>query len=279
MSSQTASQTHRGPLTAVRILHPFPSFLVAGLTAVLAALAAGEDRSVLAAWLGITMLCYQFAIGITNDISDAELDREQKPWKPLAAGAVQRRTASILASAFVFAGLVISMPLPLLAWLVGILGLACGLIYNAALKRTMLSWLPYAVAIPLIPVWTYTAADAWDPMLWWVVPLGILLGLSLHFANQLPDIAAESESVRGAAHRVGPRQATRIAFGTFGLAASLAVFVVLPSSPEHAFVMAAAGFATAIAALRAPRVLGRDGLFVAFAAGSALIALVFMAAV
>jgi 4-hydroxybenzoate polyprenyltransferase len=268
-----------GRINALRIVHPFPSFLVAGLTAALAAVAAEDDRWLLAVWLGLAMLSYQFAIGITNDIADADLDRVDKPWKPLPSGAVSRTTASRLAFTFVLGGLVLSFPLPLGAFLVGVLGLACGLGYNVGLKRTPLSWLPYAIAFPLIPMWAFLAAGAWDHLLWWALPLGILLGLSLHLANQLPDILAEQDRVGGAAHHLGPRRTTQLAFAFFGAAASVAVLVVLTQRPTFAFVMAAAGFATALAALRAPRILGRDGLFVAFAAGAALIALLFVAAI
>jgi 4-hydroxybenzoate polyprenyltransferase len=280
MASSSYTTPLRTRLRVLRILHPFPSLLVTALTAALAAYAAdADDRWSLAAWLGVTMLCYQFAIGITNDISDIDLDREHKPWKPLASGAIERRTAAVLAAGFLFVGLLISSPLPVLAWLIGILGVFCGLVYNAALKRTVLSWLPYAIAIPLIPVWAFVAAGEWDAMLWWVFPLGILVGLSLHFANQAPDVDAERATTHGAAHRMGARTAIRLAFALFGLACSLAVIVVLVHRPGMALLMALAAFATAIAALRAPRVLGRDGMFVVLAAGSALLGLLFVVAI
>jgi 4-hydroxybenzoate polyprenyltransferase len=279
MSSASTHRAAHGRFAALHILHPFPSLLVAGLTAALVLFAADEDRLRWAIWLGVVMLCYQFAVGITNDLRDADLDQQHKPWKPIPAGIITPRAGSLLAAAFIFAGLVISMPLPIGAWLVGVAGLACGLIYNAALKRTWLSWLPFAVAIPLIPIWVFLAVGAWDALLWWVFPLGLLLGLALHLSNQVPDIDRESGQVPGLAHLLGRRRATQFAFSSFGLAASLAVIVLLARDSELAFVMAAAGFATALASLRAPRVLGRDGLFVAFAAGSGLLAVIFVAAI
>ena len=67
-------------------------------------------------------------------------------------------------------------------------------------------------------------------MLWWIVPLGALIGLSLHLANTLPDIEADAKfGVRGMAHRLGEQRSKLVAWASFAaalvLAAALAPFV------------------------------------------------------
>ena len=85
-------------LRAVRIIHPFPTLLNVAATAALAFIAA---RGVPGAWQLATtllvMLCAQSAIGVTNDIFDRDLDAHTKPWKPIVAGLVSRRSAIALA--------------------------------------------------------------------------------------------------------------------------------------------------------------------------------------
>jgi 4-hydroxybenzoate polyprenyltransferase len=227
--------------------------------------------------LGLGMLCYQFAIGAVNDIADVEADRIHKPSKPLASGAVRLRTARLVASALVLAGLLVTLPLPFGAWLLGVAGLSCGLAYDLFLKRTMLSWLPLSLAIPLVPAWVFVASDAWDPLLWWAFPLGAVLGLSLHLANQAPDVAAGE--VVGVAGRLGAPRARLLALLLFGAAGATATAILIDTETQLASGIAALSVATlAIAPLAAHR-LGRDGLFGSIAVASALLAMLFLAAV
>src|SRR5690606_8208932 len=138
--------------------------------------------------LGLGMLLFQFAIGLTNDIVDIEDDRVAKPWKPLVRGDHSPRVARRLAAGFAVGGLLLTLTLPPIAWAIGALGLASGLAYDLRLKRTDFSWLPYSIALPLVPIWVHTATEAWRASLWWAVPLGAILGLALHLANQAPDL-------------------------------------------------------------------------------------------
>src|SRR3970040_504096 len=58
-------------LTTLRVVHPFPSFLVAGLTVALVPLANADAGLGLYLSLGIGMLLFQFAIGLVNDLVDS----------------------------------------------------------------------------------------------------------------------------------------------------------------------------------------------------------------
>ena len=64
---------------------------------------------------------------------------------------------------------------------------AAALAYDIGLKRTVWSWLPYAVAFGLLPVvvWLVSPQDGLPPT--WLVLAGALLGVGAHGANVLPD--------------------------------------------------------------------------------------------
>jgi 4-hydroxybenzoate polyprenyltransferase len=229
--------------------------------------------------LGFGMLCFQFAIGLANDVVDAPEDAASKPWKAIPRGLLPRRQAVAAAATFAGTGMLVTSQLPFGAWLVGLAGLACGLLYDLQFKRTALSWLPLAVALPLVPAWVYLALDAWDQVLWWAFPLGALLGLSLHLANQLPDLALEP-GVRGAAHRIGARWAVAASLGLYGAAAVIASAVLFATSTAGlgALVVLGALFTGSLAA-RPVSFFGRAGLFGLLATSSALLGVIFLAGV
>lgn len=268
------------PLAVLRVLHPFPSLLVSALTVALAVFADRHANAGIYVQLGLGMLFFQFAIGLTNDVVDLESDAATKPWKPIARGAISRQRAVLGAAACAGLGLLITSTLPLGAWLIGAAGLFCGLSYDVYFKRTPLSWLPYAVAMPLIPVWVYSALELWDALLWWVIPLGAVFGLALHLANQAPDIPAErGRRTVGAAHRLGLRRSLMVSLALFGIAASIAVAVLLFVSPGRALLGAIDTMFAALLAPRATAYFGRDGLFGLLSASAAVLAVVFLSAV
>jgi len=270
----------RSRLVALRLVHPFPSFLVAVVTVLVAVLADRHASVSLFVRLGLGMLLFQFAIGIANDVVDLHDDSISKPWKPLAAGAVSRQTAVLLAAACAGAGLLVTSTLSPTAWAIGAGALFCGLAYDVYFKRTTLSWLPYAVAIPLIPAWAFTALGRWDAFLWWAFPLGALLGLSLHLANQAPDTDADrAVGIRATTQRLGARQTRAASIAIFGATASAGVVLLLFRSPERAAVAAIDGAVVFLLAPRAPAYFGRDGLFGLLAMGSAVLGAVFLSAV
>ena len=253
---------------------------MAVLTAGLALVADGDASPGLPLRLGLGMLAYQFSIGIANDVVDAKDDRVAKPWKPLASGRVSRRAAVLAAACCAGVGLLVTATLPTGAWLIGVGGLLCGLLYDVHFKRTAWSWLPYSIAFPLVPVWVYVAADAWDDFLWWVFPLGALLGLSLHAANQAPDSSSDGDAGSGGiTARMGERKSRAAAIALFGFAASAAALVLLTRDAGTAAIAAADGAVVAMLAPRAPIFFGRDGLFGLLAVGTGILAVVFLSAV
>ena len=90
-------------LRALRVVHPFPSFLNAALVFGIALVARGTTAS--AFLLAVGMLGIQFCIGAANDLHDARVDALSKPWKPLVAGDVSRRAATVVAISAALLGL------------------------------------------------------------------------------------------------------------------------------------------------------------------------------
>lgn len=265
-------------VSLLRLVHPFPSLVVTTLTLALVPLADRDASWTMYAQLGIGMLLFQFCIGLVNDIVDLEDDAVAKPWKALPRGIVGRPAAIRAAAALAGAGAIATAALPLGAWLIGLAGLFCGLAYDVSLKRTPLSWLPWSVAFPLVPSWVYRASDTWDALLWWAFPLGAGLGLALHLANQAPDITSDrAAGIEGAAQLMGGRRARALALVLFGVVASIVLAVLLVEGERGRAILAAAdaGF-VALLAPRATRFFGRDGLFGLLAAGSAILAAVFI---
>ncbi|HMO95936.1 MAG TPA: UbiA family prenyltransferase, partial [Tepidiformaceae bacterium] len=71
---------------------------MSAVTMAIALLAINEPETGSVIVLGLGMLCFQFAIGLANDIVDAADDAKSKPWKAIPRGVLSRQ-AAIAASA------------------------------------------------------------------------------------------------------------------------------------------------------------------------------------
>jgi 4-hydroxybenzoate polyprenyltransferase len=216
-------------MRAIRIIHPFPTALNVLAVAGLAVVAADgtPDAGLLLRMLA-AMLAIQSTIGVVNDIFDRELDAETKPWKPIPSRAVPFRAAVQFALILGAVAVLLSATLGLAGFALAMTGLACGLAYDMKLKRTVISALPFMVAIPVLPLWVWAVLGEWEAALWWLLPLGALLGLAIHLANTAPDINSDAQhGVRGLAHRLGPVRSLAVAWAAFGLALATSV-VLLP---------------------------------------------------
>jgi 1,4-dihydroxy-2-naphthoate octaprenyltransferase len=118
--------------------------------------------------------------------------------------------------------------------------------YNAGLKSTPLSVLPYILSFGLLPlVVTLSRAEPAGAAPWAMLA-GALLGVSAHFANVLPDLDDDrATGVRGLPHRVGRRAAGLVIAGALAAASALVVFG--PGEPPTALRLAGFGVSLAIA--------------------------------
>jgi 4-hydroxybenzoate polyprenyltransferase len=183
--------------------HPGPGAAVTLIT-VLLAVAAGLEpwRIVL---LGLVMGLDQLSVGLSNDWIDADRDAEVgRSDKPVARGDVSRTLARNAAIATALASVALSVPLGWPAVVAHLLFLGPAWAYNAGLKSTPLSVLPYLVAFGTLPA--LVTLSAGEPRLAsvWTIAAGALLGGGAHFANVLPDLDDDERTgIRGLPHRLG----------------------------------------------------------------------------
>ncbi len=97
------------------------------------------------------MTLLQFAIGTVNDLVDAPSDAGRKAGKPIPDGLVSPRAARVVAGASGAAGVILATVGGPALVLLALAVLGIGLWYDLAAKGTTLSWLPFAVGIPLLP--------------------------------------------------------------------------------------------------------------------------------
>jgi protoheme IX farnesyltransferase len=246
----------------VRLTHPFPSILVALTTGALAFLASGS--AVQATRLTIAMLGLQLSIGALNDLVDAPLDAGRKPGKPIPRGAATPASARLITAAGLGLAVGLTLPSGPAATTALLACAACGYAYDLRISRTAWSWLPLAIALPLVPVYAWLGATGRVPAeLLVVVPAGILAGAGLALANALADLERDrSSGAASAAVRLGP-------VGTWATQAALlagAVTIVVVARPAALFGSLAAGpglaagvTAAGIATLVVGLALGRSG--------------------
>ena len=217
----------------VRLVHPFPSLLTSAATTAIATLAGADPPTSLR--LGLAMLGIQFSIGALNDLVDAPIDAAQKPRKPIPSGLVGRDVALVVAIAGASAGMGLSAVSGISTVIAGIGCLGLGYLYDLRLSRTVLSWLPLSLALPLLPIHAWLGATGSIPAgLLTLVPVGIVGGGGLALANGLVDIERDATAGRiAAAVALGRRPSWLVQTLALAVAATLAVFVA-PGVPPDA---------------------------------------------
>jgi 4-hydroxybenzoate polyprenyltransferase len=147
--------------------------------------------------LALSMLAIQASIGALNDLADAERDAVAKPGKPLPAGLASRRDAMVLAGLGGASALLLTLPSGATATGVLAFGLAMGYLYDLRLSRTRWSWLPLALALPVVPIHAWLGAAGSVPAgLAGLVPVAVVAGAALSLANGLVDLERDAASDR-----------------------------------------------------------------------------------
>ena len=212
-----------------RLIHVFPSMVVTG-TALGIGLAAAPMSLPDALRLFGMVLGSQVFIGTLNEYCDAESDRAGQPWKPIPSGLVPRSGALVLSLGGLAACFGLSATFGLATLLIAAMGCVVGAAYDLALKRTGWSWLPYAIDVPLLPIWVWSAVGRLTPELLLIYPAGGLLALSAHIANALPDDEHDrAAGTRSIVQQIGVERSVWLLRLSFCAAGAIGAAVILPS--------------------------------------------------
>lgn len=187
---------------------------------------AGPGR---AALLGASMALLQFAIGALNDLVDAPRDAAAGRAKPIPAGLVDRRAARAVMVAAGAGGLLLSLAGGPALLALALLVLLVGASYDLRAKGTTLSWLPFALGIPLLPVYGWYGGAGELPGLFVVlVPAAANAGTALAVANALVDMERDADAgTDSIALALGHRRAGLLVLVLHGVVAALAVGTAL----------------------------------------------------
>jgi 4-hydroxybenzoate polyprenyltransferase len=257
--------------------HPGPCLAITAMATLLAAEAA--PHGIGPALTAPAMLAGQLSVGWSNDACDAPRDAAAgRTDKPVATGAIGVRAVWIAAIASLAAGLgmALAISVPTAIILAVLIGAAWA--YNLGLKSTPWSGVMYLIGFGPIPAYAASTLPGHPAPGWLVTVAAGLVGLGAHFANVLPDLAAdEATGVNGLPQRVAARwgpAAVRAAALVLLLAAS--VLLLFAARVDRRWVAVAGLAAAAALGLVGARGSGRLPFFAAI--GIAAIDVVVFAA-
>ncbi len=142
------------------------------------------------------MTALQASIGAVNDLHDAPADAGRKPGKPIPAGLVSVPVARVVAVVGAVLGLLLATTVDPRLTVLAVAVLAIGYGYDLLAKGTAWSWLPFAVGIPILPVYGWLGGAGSLPAFFGVlIPMAVAAGAALAIANARAD--AERDIVAG----------------------------------------------------------------------------------
>jgi 4-hydroxybenzoate polyprenyltransferase len=236
----------------VRAAHAPPTVAVTALATAIAATSGRDVRGTLL--VATAVLTGQLSIGWCNDFVDRDRDRAAgRRDKPIVTGAVTPRLVAVACGAAVTACVPLSLASGWRAGLCHLVVVAGGWAYDLGLKRTLLSWLPYATSFAMLGAFLALGLPGHPAPHAWLLGAGALLGVGAHFLNVIPDLDDDrSAGVLGLPQRLG---ATRARTGGAVLLAAAAAMVTFgPGDPAP---WTLAGLAASVALATTAALTGR----------------------
>jgi 4-hydroxybenzoate polyprenyltransferase len=184
-------------LSLILSAHPGTALSVtAGLTA---AAALTGRTSLECALVAATVLCGQVTVGWLDDVADRERDRHVgRQDKPVALGWIDPGTVTFAVSVVVLLVIPLSVANGTYAGVAHLGAVLALWTYTFGLKKTALSWVPFAVAFALFPAFlSYGGLGGGmhgGPPTWEMTVLAGLLGIGVHFLSALPELVEDNET-------------------------------------------------------------------------------------
>lgn len=205
------------------------------------------------------MIALQASIGALNDLIDAPHDAGRKPGKPIPAGIVSAEAARVVVVGAAVVGVALAAPSGPATVALSVLVLGVGYGYDLRFKGTAWSWLPFAVGIPLLPVFGWLGTTGRLPASFAILlPAAVLAGAGLAVANARAD--AERDAAAGldsVALRLGPDRSWAVHVVLLG--AVVAAAIGTAAAGRAAAPPAVAGLASATLVIGIGAILGRGG--------------------
>jgi 4-hydroxybenzoate polyprenyltransferase len=200
------------------------------------------------------MTLLQLAIGTVNDIVDAPSDSGHKPGKPIPGGLVDAGAAQYAAIGVAVAGTVLAATVSAALAALSLMVLGIGLWYDLRLKGTPWSWLPFAVGIPILPVYGWLGATGSLTAAFAVlVPAAVAGGAALAISNSLVDVerdlAAGRSSVAAALGAIRAAGLATALVAGVGAAAVVTAWLAGAAAVELVALLGLGGVALLAAAL------------------------------
>jgi 4-hydroxybenzoate polyprenyltransferase len=267
----------------IRLTHPFPSVLDGLVCSAIALLAGGGPG--LATRIGVAMTLLQLGIGTVNDVVDAPRDAGRKPGKPIPTGLASIAAARLVASVCFLAGTALAVGVSTTLGLLAALVIGIGLAYDLRLKGTAWSWLPFAIGIPILPVFGWVGVTGTLPQPFLVlVPAAVVAGAALAIGNALVDVERDlAAGVSSIAVAFGPARTWRVGILLFAAIWMAAVGSVIAAGGAAVAIlgMAVVGSIPILASIlsRTAQSAVRERAWQAEAIGLAVLAALWLAAV
>jgi len=235
----------------LRLAHPLPTLLNALVAAALTMIAGGSTSQ--AAFAALTMLGVHTSIGAMNDLLDRERDKGRAE-KPLVGGSVTPREARAMVVIAATVGFAAASALSSMSVTIAAAGATLGYLYNAGIKRTPISFLPFAIGVALIPAFAWSAAGV--PLPAAIATLCLIAlpgGSALALQNALADRELDkSVGAKGAVVRLGRKRT----LGLIALLHGLTYLLLVVSAPTTSspVLLAAGGLLLAVGVTLSTRV-------------------------
>lgn len=204
--------------------HPGPTLVVTTLSLALGIAAGLEPWRLLL--LVVSVFAGQVSVGLSNDAIDAARDVAiGRTDKPVARGALTPERALAVAVASLVVALVLSAPLGPGLVAAHAIALASAWAYNAGIKSTPASIVPFVLSFGLFPSFATLALSSPAVAAPWASLAGAALGAAVHLTNVVRDLDDDrATGVRGLPHRLGARASVVLAAAGIVVGA-VAVFV------------------------------------------------------